>query len=145
MIAYRHYIAKNVDFSIFLLIKVWWSSQNLSPFDDIRYRCNCFGIIIEQSRNPWETGDNYPPAIVWNFRPKIKFRNEVKRTTLPCAVVFIINELISLPSHGARLSKKHIGNALCCMRWPKRAKIVEIISIRSYYFRSHLISTSSIL
>ena len=35
MIEYRHYIAKNVDFSISLLIKVWWNSQNLSTFDDI--------------------------------------------------------------------------------------------------------------
>ena len=35
MIAYRHYITKNVDFSISLLIKVWWSSQNFSAFDDI--------------------------------------------------------------------------------------------------------------
>ena len=34
-IAYRHYITKNVDFSISLLIKVWWSSQSLSAFDDI--------------------------------------------------------------------------------------------------------------
>ena len=30
------------------------------------------------------------------------------------------------------------------MRWPKRAKIAEIIFISSYYFRPHLISTSSI-
>ena len=35
MITYRHYLAKNVDFSISLLIKVWSSSQNLSAFDDI--------------------------------------------------------------------------------------------------------------
>ena len=35
MIAYRHYIAKNADFSIPLLIKVRWSSQNASAFDDI--------------------------------------------------------------------------------------------------------------
>ena len=35
MIAYLHYIAKNDDFSISLLIKAWWSSQNFSAFDDI--------------------------------------------------------------------------------------------------------------
>ena len=35
MVAYRQYIAKNVDFSISLLIKVWWSSQNFSAYDDI--------------------------------------------------------------------------------------------------------------
>ena len=146
MVANRHYIAKNVDFSISLLIKVWWSNKNLSAFDDtiiIAAIALESIIIIEQSRNPRETGENYPPAIVWNVRSKLKFRNGVKRTTLPCAVVFIINELISLPSHGTRLSIT--CNALCCMRWPKRAKIAEIISIPSYYFRPHFISTSSIL
>ena len=35
MIAYPHYIAKNVALSISLLVKVWWSSQNFSAFDDI--------------------------------------------------------------------------------------------------------------
>ena len=35
MIACRHYIAENVDFSISLLIKVLWSSQNFSEFGDI--------------------------------------------------------------------------------------------------------------
>ena len=34
MIAYRHHVAKNVDLSISFLIKVWWSSQNFSAFDD---------------------------------------------------------------------------------------------------------------
>ena len=34
MVTYRHYVAKNVDFSISLLIKAWWSSQNFSAFDD---------------------------------------------------------------------------------------------------------------
>ena len=74
MIEYRHYIAKNVVFPISLLIKAWWSSQNFSAFDVIIvYRCYCFGIKIEQSKNPWETGENYRPQSSeifvqsWNF------------------------------------------------------------------------------
>ena len=35
MIAYRHYISKNVDFYISLIIKAWWRSTTFSAFDDI--------------------------------------------------------------------------------------------------------------
>ena len=54
MIAYRHYITKNFDFSISLLIKVWWSSQNFNALNFNALIINYDGTVKpDQSQNVW--------------------------------------------------------------------------------------------